>query len=185
MKEHVPENYPNLHELSEERKKLHGLSDEDVPLPIQKIIESAQNENKEKAKGVIENLGGIQGGLSRAKEKMKQDKVNAAKSEVVDIESIEDEMGEEYKKIENLHAGLEDISYFILSRQRESQTDPYARKNNQSVINLSLKEKTVAEKQIAEISFRYPEVSRAFDLISYKKDLAEELGREFASDHSF
>jgi MoxR-like ATPase len=174
MKESLPENYPNLAELSEERKKLRSLDDEKTPKAIQKAVESKLSENREKAAGVIENLGGLRGGLSRAKEKMREDRKKVEKSEVVDIESVEKEMGEEFSELERLHADIDEISDFIMARQRESQTDKYARKTTQSMIDLSVKEKTSLQNQIAKIEMEHPEVARAFEFVQYKKDLAEE-----------
>jgi hypothetical protein len=52
---------------------------------------------------------------------MTEDRENAEKSAVVDTESVEKEMGEEFSKLEILHADIAEISNFIVARQRESR----------------------------------------------------------------
>ncbi len=56
MKESLPKNYPNLSELSEERKNLRQISGGVQLKSVKRAVESAQKGNKEKAKG-LGNIG--------------------------------------------------------------------------------------------------------------------------------
>lgn len=165
---------PNFHEIAKERKVLRKTLDEvqqegNLPESVAShLIEEKEHLDTEAKKFSIEELGGF----SKAKEflRSQRDEVEGGVNE----KAIRSELGSEYDVLRSLSDKLDDLSDFELRRLREDASDPYAKRAHESLLVQIKKEKVSITNALLGKEKTEPNIARAFELVSLRKDLFEE-----------
>lgn len=114
-----------------------------------------------------------QGGLSKAKERLRQDRHIAEQSAWLDEPAITREIGPEYQTLEKVRADHESLLEIEMRWLRENRVNPQAAVARQGVLSSAREKMSVLERQQQELVELHPMAARARDLMSYKRGLHE------------
>ena len=170
-----PEEDINFHSVSRERQELRKVLRDIEGTPLERAVGESLRDSLDSLKEKTDQFSIKEfGGLSYAKERLKSDKEKAKDGEWIDEPEIEKELGPKYPELKDLRNDYSDIADFELKKMREAKTNPYAAKMYDSIRQNIIKEKENLEEKQKEIETADPTLTRAADLLEYKRGLHQE-----------
>lgn len=166
------EKEPNLHTLSEERKELkRTIKQADLPESISAVVEK----DLEEIEAQIDTFNiKEEGGLRKAIERVKADRVSAENNLHIDRDAIAEQLGPEYVEIQNLYDKHDDLRDFEMQRMLELKKNPHAKRVLESIIKTARQERHNLEKQLDTKKAEDSQTYRAFELVEDKLGMKKE-----------
>ena len=113
------------------------------------------------------------GNLTEAKRALRSKKTEGERSEWVDEEEIEKELGNEYDVLCEAENDMTALENYMLRALSESKKNSYDKKVNMEPLKVAGREMEIVGEKIRALRIAEPLVARAFDLIQYKKGTHE------------
>ena len=166
---------PNFYKISKERREVRKrLKEEKSSLVAEALVETIEELNVQAKEFSIAK----EGGLTKAKERIGKERSEYEETKTeerwLDEKSIESEIGDIYGILSDSREKLFQTRDFEMRQLRKGIFDPEARDLNKRVLPKLLDKKASLEQSVADAREQDPLRSRAFDLVSYEKDLHRE-----------
>jgi len=181
--EHIPQDSEplpeeNIFQTLKEKKALRQAAiSEDAPESVKMVASSEAAKIEGKLAGWIDK----EGGLKKARERMRSDKGKAeslAESGYgIDEIAVEKSLGDlapAFKEITEYSDKLEDMRDFEMQRMFEVKTDPHAKRAHESLLQTARKERRNIEAKLETLEKDNPKAFRSHELIRDAEGLRQE-----------